>query len=537
MKIRFEANLCYLVVALYGIATGAIYAADERSQQLAVPVITSRVGLLDAVRFSLAMNPNIQIQERQVESSAGILQQATGQFDSTVGVEVGHNADNSPLNQLNRRLYAMQGFPVSQLTTEATNYSLSLNDPLRNGIVLSSKVGITSTTSTSNDITSKQYGLGNMAAQNIGSVGFSISVPLLKGNWESASAGENAANLDREAARQDLRYTISQNIQNTVQAYWALLAAHKNLEITKESEDGINLMVDQTRKLIKADELPAADINLLLANQLNKTSLRISNEQALLSAQQTLGQLMGLSYQQITLLEPTDEFPSNTNEMPAHESQLARLTHLAMERRSDLAAALLRQDSAKTLTSANKNDLKPQLNLTGSIGYAGLVEGGNPLEGLSQNTSGANFGTTISYLWPFDNNVARGRYRQQAALYDQSTIQIANVTRSIGLGVEIAMSGLMRSAAQLKKSEEAVKFYHSSVENEKIKYKLGNSTMVDILTTNDRLLNERLSYISYRLNYLNTLVQLNFQTGALLAENEIGQSIRLDQLININIPN
>lgn len=533
MKIRFEANLCYLVVALYGIATGVIYAADERSQQLAVPVITSRVGLLDAVRFSLVMNPNIQLQERQLESSSGVLQQATGQFDSTVGAEVGHNVDNSPLNKLSRDINAAQGLPITPLATQATNYSLSLNDPLRNGIVLSSKVGITSTTSTSNDNLSKQYGLGNMAAQNIGSVGFSISVPLLKGNWESASAGEAAAKLEREAARQDLRYTISQNIQNTVQAYWALLAAHKNLAIAKETEDGVSLMVEQTRKLIKADELPASDINFLLANQLGKTTLRISNEQALLSAQQALGQLMGLSYQQITSLEPTDEFPSNTSEMPLHESQLARLTHLAMERRSDLAAALLRQDSAKTLTSADKNNLKPQLNLTGSVGYAGLVEGGNPLEGLSQNMSGANFGTTISYLWPFDNNVARGRYRQQAAAYDQSTIQLANVTRSIGLGVEIAMSGLLRSAVQLKKSEEAVKFYHSSVENEKIKYKLGNSTMVDILTTNDRLLNERLSYISYRLNYLNTLVQLNFQTGVLLAESEVGQSIRLDQLINI----
>jgi outer membrane protein TolC len=533
IKIRVSVHVCCLVVAIYGIATGVIYAADKQLQQPAIPNITSRVGLLDAVRFSLAMNPNIQIQERQVESSSGISQQATGQFDSTVGVEVGHNLDSSPLNKLNRYIYAAQGFPVSQLATEATNYSLSLNDPLRNGIVLSSKVGITSTTNTNNDITSKSYGMGNMSAQNLGSVGFSISIPLLKGNWESASAGETAAKLEVEAARQDLRYTISQNIQNTVQAYWALLAAHKNLEITKESEEGISLMVDQTRKLIKADELPASDINLLLANQLNKTSLRISNEQALLSAQQALGQLMGLTYQQISTLNPTDEFPPTTSEIPVHENQLARLTHLAMERRSDLAAALLRQDSARTLTSADKNNLKPQLNLTGSIGYAGLVEGGNPIEGLSQNISGANFGTTISYLWPFDNNVARGRYRQQAALYDQSTIQIANVTRSIGLGVEIAMSGLMRSAVQLKKSEEAVKFYNISVENEKIKYKLGNSTMVDILTTNDRLLNERLNYISYRLNYLSTLVQLNFQAGALLAESEMGQSIRLDQLISI----
>ena len=268
VEVQTTARILCLVSAIYGLTPNTIYAADERSQQLPIPDITSRVGLLDAVRFSLVMNPNIQLQERQVESSSGILQHATGQFDSTVAAEVGHNVDNSPLNKLSRDMYAAQG--ITQFATQATNYSLSLNDPLRNGIVLSSKVGITSTTSTSND-------LAHMAAQNLGNVGFSISVPLLKGNWESASAGEAAAKLEREAARQDLRYTISQNIQNTVQAYWALLAAHKNLAIAKETEDGVSLMVEQTRKLIKADELPAADINFLLANQLGKTTLRIAN--------------------------------------------------------------------------------------------------------------------------------------------------------------------------------------------------------------------------------------------------------------------
>jgi outer membrane protein TolC len=247
---------------------------------------------------------------------------------------------------------------------------------------------------------------------------------------------------------------------------------------------------------------------------------------------------MGLPYLQITALEAADGFPSLVTELSTLESRLTRLIELAMQRRPDLKAAQQRQDSARTLTGAAQTNLKPQLDVTVSVGYAGLAEGGSAgaIGGLNQNRGGANIGTSISYQWPFDNNVARGRYRQQAAAYDQSTIRAASMERSIGTGVESALSSLARSALQLRKSEEAVELYRISLENEKTKYKLSISTMLDVLTINDRLLSARLSSISYQLNTFNALAQLNFQTGALLAEDKSGQSIRLDQLVNVPKP-
>jgi outer membrane protein TolC len=244
---------------------------------------------------------------------------------------------------------------------------------------------------------------------------------------------------------------------------------------------------------------------------------------------------MGLPYLQITALEPADGFPSITPEFPSLQSQLARLVNLAIKRRSDLKAAQLRQDSARMLAGAAQTNLKPQLDVTVSVGYAGLAEGGSAgaLGGLVQNRGGTNIGTSISYQWPFDNNVARGRYRQQAAAYDQSTIRAASVERSIGIGVESTLSGLAHSARQLRESEEAVALYRISVENEKTKYKLGISTMIDVLTINDRLLGARLSNISYWLNTLNALARLNFETGTLFAEDKSGQFIRLDQLVGV----
>lgn len=484
------------------------------------------VSLLDAVRLSLAMNPDIQLQEKQVEFRSGAFQQAAGQFDSALSLKAGRNVDNSPLNQQDSYRYSTLYFPVSQIRTETTSYMLALDNPLRNGIVLSPSVGITSTAGTVNDFT-------RLSAQNRGNVNFSIRVPLLKGSGESAVAEETAAKQDWEASKQDLRFSISQNILNTVTAYWSLLATRKNLDIAHESEASVRRMVDETRKLIAADEIPAADLNVLRASLLDKSAARISAEQALLEAQQRLGQAIGLPWQQITTLEPADGFPSSISELSELEGRLPRLIDLAMKHRPDLVAARLRQDSARTLVSAAQTNLKPQLDFTVSVGYSGLAEGGAAIGGLDHYRGSANIGVSVSYQWPFDNNAARGRFRQQAAVYDQSSIRVAGVERSIGIGVETALSGLARSALQLRKSEETVKLYRTSVENEKTKYKLSTSTMIDVLTISDRLLNARLSNIAYRLTYLNALAQINFQTGALLAENESGQTIRPDQLVSV----
>lgn len=487
------------------------------------------VGLLDAVRATLAQNPDILLQEKQLEFSQGVLQQASGQFDTALRLTAGRLIDHSPLNQLTRDTYASEGFSLSELKTKTTAYTLALEKPLRNGIVLSPSIGTTRTTGTAND-------LSNLIAQNQGRVNFSIRVPLLKGSGASAMAGETAAKLEWEASQQDLRHAVSQNVLNTVIAYWSLLAAGKNLDIAREAEASVRQMVGDTRKLIAADELPAADLNVVRANQMDKTATRISAEQALFEARQRLGQSMGLPYRQMATLEAINAFPAVDFESSALESQAARLIERATQQRADFAAAQLRQDSARALTGAAQSNLKPQLDLTVSIGYAGLAEGdgaGNFGASLNQNRGSANIGTSLSYQWPLANNSARGIYRQQAATYDQSSIRAANVERSIGIGIESALSSLAHSTRQLKESAETVELYRISVDNEKTKLQLGNAAMIEVLTINDRLLNVRLNHISYQLNMLNALARLNFEAGALLAEDKTGQSIRLDQLLGL----
>jgi outer membrane protein len=487
------------------------------------------IGLLDAVRHTLAKNPDIQLQGKQVESSRGVLQQATGVFDPALHLTAGRSTDNSPLSRNDRGSFAAQGFSLSQITTKNTNYSLALDNPLRNGIVLSPRLSATRIDSTNNDI-------GNLPALTRGTVSFNILVPVLRNSGAAAAASESAAHLEWEATKQDLRFVVARGVLATVSSYWNLVAARKNLEVAIEGEASVRQMVAETRKLIEADEIPAADLNLVKANLLDRTASRITAEQALLDARQRLAQAIGLAYADVATLEPADEFPPRNSEPPVAQDAQARLVEMAMQRRADLAAARLREDSARALTSAARNNLKPQLDVNAAVGYAGLAEGNSNSQlanALGQNLGRANVGVSLSYQWPFDNNIARGRYLQQSALYDQSTIRIASVERTIGLGVESALSSVVRSAMQVVESEQTVGLYRITLENERMKHKLGSATLIDILSVNDRLLNARLGNISFRLNYLNALARLNFETGALLADDASGQSISMHSLVSM----
>jgi outer membrane protein TolC len=515
-------------VALVVICLGNVNANDLQAQ--GSPTFENRrpLGLLESIRLTLVNNSDIQLHVKLGESGLGAFQQAAGQFDSKVAVSLGESVNNTPLNQITRNYYVQQGFSLSSLSTDTNSSNLSLNTPFRNGVVFNTAVASTRTTGSSNDVT-------YLPSQSVGTVNFSIFVPLLKGSGDSASANESAAKLEWDARMQDLRFSISQNVLNTVTAYWSLIASSKILDIANESESSGRRMVEQTQKLIDADELPAADLNVLKADLMDRMATRIAAEQNLLDAQLSIAQAIGLQYQQIVPIEPIDKIPPLDTEIAGLGNFLAPLINQGIEKRADHVAAKLRQESAKILLDAAQNNRKPQVDINLSVGYAGLAEGAgyNNISGdLSQNKTGLNRSAQIMYQWPFDNNSARGLLRQQLANFDQSTINVSIVERSINIGIKSALSNLLNSALKLKRSEEAVRLYKLTLENEKNKHKLGRATLIDVLTTNDRFINASINNITFQLNYLNALVQLLFQSGKLIEENNNGQSVNIDKLIS-----
>ena len=120
----------------------------------------------------------------------------------------------------------------------------------------------------------------------------------------------------------------------------------------------------------------------MIANLADRTSSRIQAEQAVLDAQQNLALAMGLTTKEITTFpQTTDALPdwTGTAVPTVSPSLIQSCVDRALQGRGDLLAAEQHARSAEVLIPAAKNQLRPQLNLNLSVGYAGLLEGTNYL--------------------------------------------------------------------------------------------------------------------------------------------------------------
>lgn len=488
---------------------------------------------LEAVlRQTLSRNPAIRLQERQVELARGGLQQSAGSFDPSVQLSVSQKRDNQPLNDYYRRLYTTNygsqlGGAVTETRSDTGIVGATLEKTLRNGLVLSTTVSSTRTDGTTN-------AFNRWAPQNQGLISFNLTVPLLRNAGLTAAAGERASELEWQAARQDLRQVVAKSVQSAVQAYWGLIAANKNLQIAREGEAGMTRLLEDTRKLIAADELPAAEVNLILASLADRRSARVAAETALLQARQSLGAVIGLDYPDIERLAVDGDFPPLSQDVPEQSGLLPAMREQVLMRRPDLAAARFRRDAAQVRVDVARDNLRPQLNLALGAGMAGLSEGAagsNFLGALRDNTASPNTSVILTYQTAFGNNAAEGVLAQRVAAFDTAAINHDSLVRAIGLAVESAYAGLVRSAQQLKASAESVAIYQLSLENEKTKNRLGTSTILNVLNVNDSLRNARLAQVSNHLNYLLSLATLGFETGTLVGDEAAESSIDLNRLL------
>jgi outer membrane protein TolC len=370
---------------------------------------------------------------------------------------------------------------------------------------------------------------------NRAAASLSVLMPLLRNRGGGmARASERSAEGEYDATLLDLRYTIASGVYDAVVAYWGYLAAAKRLEVYAGSEQRAARMVEETRALVRAEERTAADLQQVRANLATKRVTRISAEQSLIEARQQLGLAMGVPAEAImTLALPSTEFPAlrwDTSRAPP----TARWVTDAIGHRADLAAAARRREAAQVTLDASQRDVRPQLDLSATIGYAGLERGTGVdqfFAPLAHNRSGLNSSVQLGYQFPITSAAARGRALQAASAYEQRRIAYDDLSRRISAGVAVAAEALRHSLLGLKESEDAVTLSRATVESEKRKLQLGMSTLFDVIQAEDALTNALLAEITGQRNYAVAIASLRFQIGTLVPLDGDRAVVNVDELV------
>jgi len=505
--------------------------ADENKNIVALSDYLKNLRLLEAVQYTIARQPNILLDDWQVKVNEGLWQIQRGTFNTTVGTSVSDTVTHTPLNRYYRNYYG-----TSETVERVTEYSVDISKEFRSGVELTPDITVTSTEDLALHLTTTRKTTTNAT------VSFDIKIPLLRERGRAANAAdETSAKILTEASRYDLNYTTSQSILTTVNEYWNTVAAMDNLEIADKAETRARYMLEKTKILVDAGEQPASDISKLAANLHGKTSTRINKTQGLFEARQTLGLAMGLRFDEIVATPLPSEPLLNIDDADLNKMPIAQdLIDIGLERRADLIALKKEQESANVLMVGAHRNLKPQLDLDLSAGYIGLNENTRRQRNFKQYASainereaGLNFSAMFSLEWPVLNDFRRGTYVRREAQNERAMISTNNLNRQIVSKVVVAMSDVIQSAAELKKAHESVLVYQTAVEKERLKLKLGESTIIDLIDVDDRLTTAMETEVSARLSYAKALVQLRFETGTILSPDLKNISVSMKELTTV----
>jgi outer membrane protein TolC len=468
------------------------------------------VSVLECVRLTLAQDPNIRLQERQVQVARGLWQSASGQFDPTLETSASRGRTQSPISAADRIEKNLRG-KAPDLIEDVANYRLGLSQQLRSG----------PTITPSFDVTRLADNQDREAAVNLTKFTFTVKVPLLRGRGRAATAaGERAAEINHEAAILELRHTVAARILQSVSAYWECLAAREELEVLRASEARATELVGRVSELIRAGEMAAADSEQAQADQAEKGSARLAGEQQFFATRQNLGLAMGLGAAQLGAAPlPGDGFPQPPGEtnLPAFDG--GALFERSLARRADYQAALKAEQAAGILLAAARNGTKPQLDMSLEAGYTSLDEGSQFRRIFGSldpwNSPGPSVVGSLRLEWPFGNRAARGLLAQREAAYDQTTLRTQDLARNIHSSIAVAWRDLESAIGQVRKAGEAASGYRQAVEHEREKLGLGNSTVIDAITIADRLANTERQRIAAQAHYATALVRVRFETGLL----------------------
>ncbi|HET7547055.1 MAG TPA: TolC family protein [Usitatibacter sp.] len=471
------------------------------------------LGLLEAVRLALSRNPDIRVSELQLVAARGSLQEASGAFDTTLFANATRRRDYTVLTDAQLAQFP-PGFPAPATQfLDTASAQVGATQVFRNGISVSPTITQTRTT----DNLSRLQGLD---AATVPVYAISVTVPLLRNSGRDVvAAAETVARGEVDATRGDLDRNVSQATFNVVSAYWNYVAAKNTLAIASQAESSTERRGRDVDRLIAADRVPAAQRDLVAADVAAKRTSRISAEQALTQARSSLARAIGLTAMEASAVPPAvDDYPAAGAAAEDVLNRLAALRAEALDRRGDLRAAMLRAEEARVALVALRKNLAPQLDMTFSVGSAGLREG-NPasdfFSALDSRLHGPNALLSFTYQFPVQNNVAQGQLAQRIAQHDQALVREHDLREAILTDVETLAQAVRRAALQLKDARDAVTLFARSVANEETRRQLGQGTLIDVITVADRLLQARFSLNSAQLGYALAVAQLRLATGTL----------------------
>lgn len=513
-EIRENSAEADALTALLGLINGELDDLDNFELDSDDPLaqeINQQMALINALILAAAPQDRAQIYELRDEFIADTLAQIQGDIDELRKLALD---DIERLRKLGAIPTISEDF-FGELT-------LGASKEYRSGLSLSPFFKLNGSDSNFKG-KPEDSGFGGQGGEGIykAETGINFRYPLGRGGSRLVvTAAEESAKQNLDASTALMEHASSSSIFRTMLAYWSVVGAMERLRIARESLDLQNRLVELTGDLVEGDELPRTQMSQVEASASNSSANVRAAAQSLYEARVRLAQTIGLEVvgeADAPLASTT--FPTPPEIEAVRRMDAAEIGEFAVMRRRDYAAAKAFKESGQVLYLAANHNLRSTLDLTGSLSYSGVSE--NPsfrggIEGAVSQWVGPSVTAGLAWSRPVGNNTAKGQLMQSSASLSQSAIQTGDLRRTIKASVALTLGALEDAIAQIDVSRRTVAFYEDSLRSEADKLRLGQSTVIDVVVTEQRLTDARNALVAAEFQYALLLTQLRFETATLI---------------------
>ncbi len=483
-----------LVIPCAQAQTTAPAAATEVAVAKAAPI-----SLDEAVRQALSQNINIAIQRLNPAITATSELEAKAAFDATSTAAVEYTESSSPRSSEQQ---AADGRASSE--SRRMNAEVGINKKLSTG----TEVGLTGTTQNSQSTFNRFRDEYNTFA------GLTFRHPLLK------NSGTNAQLYQIRSAQKQLKSdqaSFKDQVETTIRevhfAYYDLLFAYEDYRSKEKSlKTAERLMVDNQNRYELGTMTPL-DVGQARSEVSQRMSSLLLAELEIQKNQNRLKRLIFRDFgdQLKQPVQLSDTLPDPETLPPADYNISAGL-----QQRKDLQALLTDAERSGMEVKFRKNQLYPQLDLSGRIGLQGRD---NEFDATVQNiieTRDEVWGVGMSVTFPWGLRAEKARLQRSELVKDQLMLRIKDKEHDIIQEITEAYQTAENARLRHLNNRQARIISERTAEAEEEKLSEGISTSYTVLQLQRDATTARTQELESLVNYYRSLIDLRRAQGLLL---------------------
>jgi outer membrane protein TolC len=355
--------------------------------------------------------------------------------------------------------------------------------------------------------------------QTSGDTGVTVTQPLLK----NFGLGVNAATIriareNQSIAIQNFVQFVMNTISNVATAYYELVYAIENHKSAVENRELARELLDQNRIQERVGTMSPLDVIQAEAGVAESEQSVITTGRAIKDNENTLKRLICQQVSEFggASLLPVDHPPVEMVALDVSES-----TRRALQMRADYQSAMHALESQNVTVQFNRNQLWPEIDLTGTYSLNGL---GHNADSFYDNLASGrspywNVGVVVSV--PLGNRQARANYHMAKLDADQALLSLKSLEQNILVAVDDAVGHVESNLKSVEAARAATRLAQESLDAEKKKLLAGTSTTFLVLQAQTQLATARSAQIRAEADYHESLVALDLAEGTILVKNNI----------------